>query len=266
MADSFFCFLLVASLNLPAFSQSIKLDSLNFYPSGYATVDYQGNLYLGGEDGEILKLEMPHQKVIRYSGNGKILYSQVQAISNNQVLIFSKQEQGGIILDRYLNLIREINFGPAHDVYASCITLTPDHSLWMVDEYSGTLKKYRFPGMNLETEIFYPPLFRSQVLDIRNYQNRLFLLDIKGIHVFDMMGNPVHFFPAPETPFFYFLNNSMLFPDSTGLVIQSIHFPEQREHLQDAHPHGYLFFIQPDFSFHISPKEIIIEPADYRLE
>ncbi|MEM6642821.1 MAG: hypothetical protein AAF616_07575 [Bacteroidota bacterium] len=167
-------------------------------PSSYA-VDSQDQLYLGFEDGSMIKFSAQGKEHLNYALSNQSPVTLIDPQFQLKTFLFLFDNQSVIILDRFSGLPKkyELRDLTLNIVSSSCPA--PDGTFWIIENNPIVLKRLN-PNQNqviVETQ----PEVQGKILHMRAYQNILLVLDEIALHLFDQFGTRLSSFNC-ETQFF----------------------------------------------------------------
>ncbi len=157
----------------------------------FMTVDHLENIYVISTENEIIKYSKEGEELYQFSydqlGNATFM----DATNTFNILVYYRDYQTVIILDRFLNLTAKFDFYQADALDTDAICMSNDQNVWLYDSPNAQLKKVNAVG-----EIF----FESQTLlplveegfsptFMTERDNMVYLWEEgKPIHRFDLFG------------------------------------------------------------------------------
>ena len=255
---------LVIFLQASANGQVLQPDSLHIGEISAATVDLFGNLYVGDQQGQLLKIEPAPLHIIRYSGRQTLGYDIIDAGSYNKIAVFSKNLQTVRFFDKNLNPLSELSLSPGYASSATCICISPDNKIWIFDETGPVLKKIDPVNGRVLQNIDCTSALNSgevNITDMKEYNNRLYMLDgDHNIYVFNFMGNLLNTFRVRYAGNLQF-HDDYLIAASQGHLI----FYDLNDGTSNQKPFEYAnnpgqFFFSENYIYQVS-KNIVIRPA-----
>lgn len=163
------------------------------YPISSFAVDNLGELYIINTDNQLKKYNEKgdsvgvFNQVTRY---GKLTY--VEAQNPWKVILFYQNFSTIVLLDKYLNVLGNINLRNKNIFRVKAVTTSYDNNIWLFDEQDNKLKKIDDAGNLLSESVDFRLLFDSvptpqKILDRDGF---VYLYDSqKGIYVFDYYGS-----------------------------------------------------------------------------
>jgi hypothetical protein len=157
------------------------------------SIDKQQNIFLADEKGNIFKYDSSGKQVLRYAPEKIGLVNSLEAWQRQQIFVFYQEFQEYLFLDRFLNPTSRQKFPFESVGFAQTATISANHQIWLFDAQDFSIKKF---DPQLQQVLIHTSL--DLILDaatydmvwMREYQNRLFLVDAKnGILLFDNLGN-----------------------------------------------------------------------------
>jgi hypothetical protein len=163
------------------------------YPISSFTVDNLGELYIINIDNQLKKYDEKgdsigvFNQVTKY---GKLSY--VEAQNPWKSILFYKNYSTIVLLDKYLNVISDINLRNQNIFQVNAVTTSYDNNIWLYDEQDNKLKKIDDSGNSLFETVDFRLLFDSvpspqKIIDNDGF---VYLYDPeKGLYVFDYYGS-----------------------------------------------------------------------------
>jgi hypothetical protein len=156
------------------------------------TVDNLGNLYLVNQNGQ-LKKNSPEGDSLAVFNNLR-RYGKLHSvdISNPlKVLLYYRDFQTVVILDRFLNTRSTVDLRRAGLYQVKAVAQSYDNNIWVYDEQESKLKKVGDDGKVLDQSTDFRLLFDSvpSPAYIIDQNKQLYLYDAgKGVYIFDYYG------------------------------------------------------------------------------
>jgi hypothetical protein len=163
------------------------------YPISSFAVDNLGELYTINTDNQLKKYDERGDSVgvfNQVTKYGKLTY--VEAQNPWKVILFYQNFSTIVLLDKYLNVLGNINLRNKNIFRVKAVTTSYDNNLWLFDEQDNKLKKIDDAGNLLSESVDFRLLFDSlptpqKILDRDGF---VYLYDSqKGIYVFDYYGS-----------------------------------------------------------------------------
>src|ERR1700690_540378 len=132
------------------------------YPISSFTVDNLGELYIINTDNQLKKYDEKgdsigvFNKVTTY---GNLSY--VEAQNPWKSILFYKNYSTIVLLDKYLNVISDINLRNQDIFQVNAVTTSYDNNIWLYDEQENKLKKIDDSGNEIFETIDFRLLFDS---------------------------------------------------------------------------------------------------------
>ncbi|MHA6246734.1 hypothetical protein ACXYMU_02270 [Pontibacter sp. CAU 1760] len=195
--------------------------------------DRNGAVYVLGPQRNLLRLDALGQPLDTFSPPTRGRISTMEAWNPMKVLLFYEDSQTLLLLDRFLRPLsstdlRDINYGGIAKVAA----LSSDDGVWLFDETNLTLSKLdlRQRNVTLETPLnLILDRERFDVLQLREYQNQLYLLDSNnGLYVFDNLGNYKQQIPLSGVRYVGFRDNELYYVLQGQLHFLDLYTSEKR--------------------------------------
>lgn len=166
------------------------------------TYDYDIASFAVNNIGELYIINSANQlKKFNNKGDSEGVYNEISkygplayVVARNpwKTLLFYKNYSTIVILDKYLNVLTNINLRKNNIFRVKSITASYDNNIWLFDEQDGKLKKIDDAGKVLLETVDMRSIFDSvpspeQIIDREGY---VYLNDPgKGIYVFDYYGS-----------------------------------------------------------------------------
>jgi hypothetical protein len=163
------------------------------YPISSFTVDNLGELFIINTDNQLKKYNSKgdsigvFNQVTKY---GKLAY--VEAQNPWKALLFYQNFSTIVLLDKYLNVLGNINLRSKNIFRVRAVTTSYDNNIWLFDEQDSKLKKIDDAGNLLSESVDFRLLFDSaptpeKIIDSDGF---IYLYDPqKGVYVFDYYGS-----------------------------------------------------------------------------
>lgn len=173
---------------------SLQLKLLTSIAGTYSdfTVDNLGNLYLISATKQIKKLSNKFDSVGLF--NDVKRYGDIYCLDATnplKILVFYKDFQTIVVLDRFLNAVNTIDLRKQNIVQVKAVTLSYDNNIWLFDELDAKIKKLDDNGKVLLSSTDFRMLFDTvpnptQLID---RDGQLYLYNkAQGFNVFDYYG------------------------------------------------------------------------------
>ena len=187
------------------------------------TADTYGRLFIANQGGEIRSYSPTGDLLYVFSPQSAAYFSTLDA-RGLQLLAFDENSQQLVFLDRYLNELSTFLLPPDLFSYATAMSGSADHSIWLADAGILELKKWKPGSRELQTSINLSRFRKESSLEIvalKEYQHKLYLFTTRQLYVFDRLGTLEKALPLPVWKSFSFAGNQLLL-----LTEQSLHrFP-----------------------------------------
>ena len=163
------------------------------YPISSFAVDNLGELYIINTDNQLKKYNERGDSVgvfNQVTKYGRLTY--VEAQNPWKVILFYQNFSTIVLLDKYLNVLGNINLRNKNIFRVKAVTTSYDNNIWLFDEQDNKLKKIDDSGNLLSESVDFRLLFDSvptpqKILDRDGF---VYLYDSqKGIYVFDYYGS-----------------------------------------------------------------------------
>ncbi|WP_462252176.1 hypothetical protein [Ekhidna sp.] len=157
-------------------------------PSSY-TVDYQGNIFLGFEDGKLLKYSAEGQVLENFSLSNYSSITSIDVQNNLKPFLFYFDNQRITILDRFSSVPKNYLLSDLDLEIGMAACPAPDGDFWIIENNPQRLKKI-------------DPLLQTTVLEvqiqvgdsikrIQAYQNILIIGSEEGMKILDQFGGVI---------------------------------------------------------------------------
>lgn len=163
------------------------------YPISSFTVDNLGELYIINTDNQLKKYNEKGDSVgvfNQVTKYGKLSY--VEAQNPWKAILFYQNYSTIVLLDKYLNVITNINLRKQNIFQVRAVTTSYDNNIWLFDEQDNKLKKIDDAGNNLFETVDFRLLFDSTPTPTRimDSDGFVYLYDPeKGLYIFDYYGS-----------------------------------------------------------------------------
>ena len=216
-------FLCVSSL--PLFAQ----DSLYMEGITAASQDANGLLYIGLNNGEIVRLTEELEIDLRYAPERVSPVTLVDASNRFRIFVHYENLQEFVLLDRFLTESARYSLKDQTS-FASIAAPSQNNSVWVLDTQNFTIQKVN-PLLNqveftVPLEQLLPPgNYRGSY--ICEYQNLLFISDPnRGVILFDNLGNLLNRIEQEGIYNFSFYEDTLIAPTADGLLEYNIYSQE----------------------------------------
>lgn len=163
------------------------------YPISSYAVDNLGELYIINADNQLKKYNEKGDSVgvfNQVTQFGKLSY--VEAQNPWKSILFYKNFSTIVLLDKYLNVIGNINLRNKNIFGVKAVTASYDNNIWLYDEQDNKLKKIDDNGKLLSETVDFRMLFDAVPTPekIINRDGFIYLYDPqKGVYIFDYYGS-----------------------------------------------------------------------------
>ncbi len=163
------------------------------YPISSFSVDNLGELYLINIDNQLKKYNANGDSIgvfNQVTKFGKLSY--VEAQNPWKTILFYKNFSTIVLLDKYLNVLGNINLRNNNIFSVKAVTNSYDNNIWLFDEQENKLKKIDDNGKVLLETVDFRLLFDAapNPLKIVDRDGFVYLYDPeKGIYLFDYYGS-----------------------------------------------------------------------------
>lgn len=162
------------------------------YPISTFSVDNLGGLYVINSDNQLKKYDEKGDSVGVFNQvkkYGRLTY--VEAQNPWKTILFYKDYSTIVLLDKYLNVLTNINLRKQNIFQVRAVTTSYDNNIWLYDEQENKLKKIDDQGNKIFESTDLRLLFDS-VPDPKKIIDRdgfVYLYDPeKGLYIFDYYG------------------------------------------------------------------------------
>lgn len=197
------------------------------------SADRYGNLYLCDKQYNITKYSADGKKEETYSPQKFAEITSFEAWSSINLMLFYKDYQEFILLDRFLTEKGSKSFNPDLVGFARVATLSYDNNIWLIDDQDFSLKKYdiKFNALLVNNPldlILNPDTY--QIVSIREYQNNIYANDVNsGILVFDNLGNYKKKIPIQGVSNISFYKDELYFIAGDSIHFEGLYLPTKRK-------------------------------------
>ena len=206
--------------------QFIIIDSIRVNNIDKVSIDRQGSIYLGDQNGNVDKYNSKLELTDRFSPVQKGSIGILEAWNPLKVFVFYQQLQQYAFLDRFLVTANRYELKDISS-YAGLATISLDNNLWIIDLAKFGLIKYNISYGQIEIERPFDLILNPEsyeITHIREYQNLLFVSDKKsGILIFDNLGNYLRTIKAVGISYFNFEGDKIYFKVQNNLIIKDIY-------------------------------------------
>ncbi len=125
-----------------------RLDRTIDYPIESFTINNLGEIYLINTNNQLKKIDDKGDSVGVFNmvtKYGKLSY--VEAQNPWRTILFYKNFSTIVLLDKYLNLVTNINLRKQNILNVKAVTSSYDNNIWLFDEQDSKLKKLMMPEM-----------------------------------------------------------------------------------------------------------------------
>ncbi len=153
----------------------------------FMTVDHLENIYVISIENEIIKYSKEGKELYRFSNDLLGDATFMDATNTFNLLLYYRDYQTVIILDRFLNPTSQFDFYEADALDTDAICMSNDQNVWLYDSPNAQLKKVNAAG-----EIF----FESQTLLplVQEGFNPTFMMEDNNMVYLWEKGKPIHRF------------------------------------------------------------------------
>jgi hypothetical protein len=190
-------------------------------------------LYVAESNGDIHKIDTLGNNLLTWSPQKKAELTLIESWRNVNVLLFYRNFQEIIFLDRFLANNSTIKISQFEEIgFARLATQSSDNNLWVIDEQDFSLKKFNLTFNQVSHTTPLDLILDPEQYDLsylREYQNQLYLVDKQqGILVFDIMGNYKNKLPARGITYTNFLNDELYYTIQDSLYFVHLYSFKRR--------------------------------------
>jgi hypothetical protein len=199
---------------IPIFILFFFLSSTNIPQSSkYVTTDKLNQIYLVTPNDELIKYSAEGKELFHFHDRtlGEITY--IDANNPFQIVVFFKDFQTVIWLDRTLNPISKINLSNFDFFQINTLAVSSDNNLWIYDNTNFRLKKVNNQGqILLETNELNALVSSLNPNFLIEKNNRIYLNNPEtGILVFDSFGQFLQTIPLTSLTNFQIINDELFY-------------------------------------------------------
>lgn len=187
-------------------------------PSSFSE-DIQGNIYIGYQNGKMMKYDVQGNELENYSLNNLSSIDLIDAQNSLRIFLFLYDIQQISILDRFSSVPKNYGLDALNISFGMMACPSPDNNFWVVENNPQRLSKI-------------DPLRQSKLIEVqtqlgdsitfmRAYQNLLLISDENELHIFDQYGTKLNGIKGLSPRFFQFNEDLVLaFDDSQVYEIE----------------------------------------------
>ena len=210
-----------------------KINTITLKGVADVALDRLGNLYTV-EDGLTLnKYDTDGNFLFTFSNLERIPLTQIEPWNPLRIFVYSKEGQEILILDRSLVRQERISVDASLAIEPTLGTPSSNNSYWLFDKSDLTLKKVDLENSEILMDIHLTKIARPSspdFIELREYQNMLFLLDIKtGIEIYSIVGKRIHKIEATTIAHFGFLGQELYYLEGEILKFYDLYTEEIHE-------------------------------------
>jgi hypothetical protein len=207
-------------------------ESKSFEGITTASQDVKGQLYLGFDDGQVIRLDENMETSLVYSPPQASPVTLLDASNGLRLFAYYEHLQEYVILDRFLTETARYSLAQLTP-FASKIAPSLNNNVWVLETRNFSIQKVnpRFGEVEftIPLEQLLPP-DDYVVSYLQEYQNLLFIADPgKGIFIFDNLGNLLDRINIEDVEHFSFQENLLVIPSPNGANVYNIYSKEMRE-------------------------------------
>jgi hypothetical protein len=210
-------------LYLPAYGQLQKVKTLNIKNTSVASVDRLGNFYF----------VIPSGKIQKYDGEGTLLgetlssalpLSLLEPWNPLKVFTYSNQTRKYQFWDHHLERLADKTLEPSFSITPQLVCpANENNKAWILDVADYSLKRVNLLTNQIELESTLPSDWgndHSKIIFMREYQNRVFLLDQqKGILMLNNLGIPITTIKIVGLTFFNFVGQELCYRNGKEILL-----------------------------------------------
>lgn len=151
------------------------------------SVDTEDNIYLGFENGSLVKFSSDGEELSRFSLPNQSSLTLVEAQNNRKVFFFQKDIQQITILDRFSTQPKQYGLSDFGIDFGSSVCPSPDGLIWVAENNPPRLKKIDMLRKIVVHEVQHN--LGDSILFMKTIQNLLFIVDENGLQILDQYGN-----------------------------------------------------------------------------
>lgn len=205
------------------------------YPISSFTADNLGELYIINTDNQLKKFNEKgdslgvFNQVTKY---GKLSY--VEAQNPWKVILFYKNYSTIVLLDKFLNVLGNINLRKQNIFQVQAVTSSYDNNIWLYDEQENKLKKIDDQGNTLSESVDFRLLFDSvptpkKIIDSDGF---VYLYDPeKGLYIFDYYGTLKNKLPFLHWTDLAVIDKKIYGFDKNNIYQYSASFPDVKQYM-----------------------------------
>jgi hypothetical protein len=203
----------------------------------YFTTDPLNNIYVVTHKNEILRYDNTGFFESCYTNKklGKLGF--VDATLPFKVLLYYRDFQTVMLVDRDLNSLGSLNFNELNVLQPTAVTMSDDGNIWVFDAGKNLFLRFNFQN-GVATPSLESPIvpFRGQSPTQLTFRNNTLYANVpnKGIYVFDRFGKFQRLLDVKDASFFQVIDDIIFYKRETSffnfnlktLVNQAIKLPE----------------------------------------
>ncbi len=185
--------------------------------SHFAETDRLQQIYIVSEDNTLKKFNIEGELLKTFNEISLGTISHIDVSNPFQILVYYKDYQTAIVLDRSLSELYRFNLSRLGHFQSDAVGLSSDNKLWIYDPNNFRLQKIDNNGnVELESPDLTAILYETfQPITLKELDFKIFLNDPKsGILVFDNFANYNQTLSLTEIPYFQVLGNFLVWMDS----------------------------------------------------
>ncbi|HCM74938.1 MAG TPA: hypothetical protein DIS90_01055 [Cytophagales bacterium] len=250
MSRQFIFFTIIVLLASSANAQLTKIKELELHDVSSASVDRLGNFYFVLPSGIIKKID-PDGKLLDETSKEVKTLTLLEPWNPLKVFTYSSKSQKYQYWDHHLNFLEEKTLDPSLSISPSLVCPAYDVNIaWILDVADYSLRKVNLTTAQIEIEALLPANWATDQADfvfMREYQNRLFLLDgKKGILMLNNLGKLITTIDVGGLSFFNFLGQELCYRVGGNILLLDLHTGETRKVAELPNPDTISFTIITD--------------------
>lgn len=210
-------------LCLSSYGQLHKVNTLNIKNISLASVDRLGNFYF----------VLPSGKMQKYDGEGTLLDETTSSIlpitllepwNPLKVFTYSSQQRKYQFWDHHLERLEDKSLEPSFSITPQLVCpANENNKAWILDIADYSLKRVDLLTHKIDLETTLPSDWgneNSKIVFMREYQNRIFLLDQqKGILMLNNLGIPITTIKIIGLTFFNFVGQELCYRNGNDILL-----------------------------------------------
>ena len=199
--------LLLPSLLFGQDWEVIKEPTLKSAPTAYSA-DFQGNLYIGFNDGGLSKFSPEGDFIENYALFNASSVTLIDVQNNLKPFLFYADNQEIKILDRFATVPKVYPLSEFGIQFGMMACPAPDGDIWVAENNPQRLKKINPNRKSTLLEI--QVMLGDSSQKMQAYQNFLFISTPDEVHVFDQFGGKLYSLKVSECNGFQIFENTLM--------------------------------------------------------